>query len=67
MAPEDWWRRQKPFDSHLIVGAVGPGVVLKANLIVELFFIVMDVNLVFSPPPDDITKKGAYPASYLLW
>jgi hypothetical protein len=28
---------------------------------------MIDGNLVFPVPPDDIIKKGAYPASYLLW
>jgi hypothetical protein len=49
------------------MGAVGPGAALKANLIVEFFFSdfplknMMDGNLVFLVPPNDIIKKPAYP------
>jgi len=45
------------------MGTGGPGVALKANLIVEFFFsnsplkIMIDGNLVFPRPPDDIVNK----------
>ena len=46
---------------------------LKANLIVEFFFSdsplnnMMDGNLVFPCPPDDIINTQAYPTLNLLW
>ena len=45
---------------------------LKANLIVEFFSDsplknMMDGNLVFPCPPDDIINKRAYPTLDLLW
>jgi hypothetical protein len=48
------------------VGAVGPGAALKANLIVDLKN-MMDGNLVFPVPPDDIIKRRAQPTLELLW
>jgi hypothetical protein len=54
------------------MGAVGPGAALKANLIVDFFSDyplknMIDGNLVFPRPPDEIINKRVYPASDLLW
>ncbi len=54
------------------MGAVGPGAVLKANLIVDFFSdyplkIMIDGNLVFLRPPDEIINKRVYPTLDLLW
>jgi hypothetical protein len=48
------------------MGAVGPGAVLKANLIVEFFSDyplknMIDRSLVFPRPPDEIINKRVYP------
>ena len=54
------------------MGAVGPGAALKANLIVEFFSDyplknMIDGNLVFPRPPDEIINKRVYPTLDLLW
>jgi len=54
------------------MGAGGPGAELRANLIVEFFSasplkIMIDGNLVFLLPPDDIINKRAYPTLDLMW
>jgi hypothetical protein len=54
------------------MGAGGPGAALKANLIVEFFLDsplknMIDGNLVFLHPPDDIINKRAYPTLDLMW
>jgi hypothetical protein len=50
------------------MGAGGPGAVLKANSIVDSpLKNMIDENLVFPRPPDDIINKRAYPTFDLMW
>jgi hypothetical protein len=54
------------------MGAGGPGTALKANLILKFFSDsplknMIDGNLVFPCPPDDIINKRAYPTLDIMW